>query len=270
MKIILDSIELKKELGNNHNLGFVPTMGGIHEGHKYLISRSKKECNKTLVSIFVNPTQFDNKNDLKKYPRNIKKDLLILKRLKVDYVFIPKFNDIYSYKRRKKIRLKKKELILCAKFRKGHFEGVLDVMDRLTKLVHPNKIFMGEKDYQQYYLVKNFLKKKHKTKVIKCKTFRSLDNVALSTRNLLLNKKDLKTAGKIISELIKFKKTVIKVNLFNQYLDFKKKDLIKKYKIKIDYLEIRKIKDLKETRSFKKSKIFISYYLNKIRLIDNL
>ena len=109
-------------------------MGSIHKGHEYLISQSKKECKKTIVSIFVNPTQFNNPKDFKKYPRNIELILNILKRLKVDFVFIPKTNDIYKFKRKKKILLKKKE-ILCAKYRKGHFEGVLDVMDRLTKLI---------------------------------------------------------------------------------------------------------------------------------------
>jgi pantoate--beta-alanine ligase len=270
MKIILDSSELKKELKNNHNLGFVPTMGGIHKGHNYLITRSKKECKKTLVSIFVNPTQFDNKKDLKKYPKNIKKDLSILKKLKVDYVFIPKVKDIYKLKRIKKIKLNKTDLVLCAKSRKGHFEGVLDVMERLTKLVLPNKIFMGEKDYQQYYLVKKFLKYKYKVKIIKCKTIRSKDKIALSTRNLLLNKKDILVAGKIIKELFKFKKIKLKTNIINQNLKNKKYHLIKQFKIKIEYLELRNIKNLSKSNTFKNSKIFIAFFVNKIRLIDNL
>ena len=270
MKIILDSSKLKKELKNNHNWGFVPTMGGIHKGHKYLITRSKKECNKTLISIFVNPTQFDNKNDLKNYPRDIMKDLSVLRKLKVDYVFIPKIKDIYNLKRKKKIRLNKTDIVLCAKYRKGHFEGVLDVMDRFTKLVLPSKIFMGEKDYQQYYLVKKFFKYKYKVKIIKCKTIRSKDKIALSSRNLLLNKKDILVAGKIIKELFTFKKIILKTDMINQYLKSKKHDLIKKYKIKIEYLELRNIKDLTKSNTFKNSKIFIVYYINKIRLIDNL
>ena len=118
MKIILNTKELKKELKIYHNLGFVPTMGGIHKGHEHLINRSMKECKKTLVSIFINPMQFNNKKDFKNYPKNIKKDLLILKRLKVDYVFIPKVNDVYSFKRKKIIKLNKTDLVLCAKYRK--------------------------------------------------------------------------------------------------------------------------------------------------------
>ena len=146
MKILLNSRTLIKTLRPFDDIGFVPTMGGIHEGHISLIKKSIKYSNKTIVSIFVNPKQFNNKNDLKKYPFNINKDLFLLKKTKkVDFVYIPEFDDIYKSKRKSKIILRKKDKILCAKFRKGHFEGVLDVMDRLTKLIKPNKIFMGKK-----------------------------------------------------------------------------------------------------------------------------
>ena len=270
MKIILNTKELKKELKIYHNLGFVPTMGSIHKGHEHLINRSMKECKKTLISIFINPMQFNNKKDFKNYPKNIKKDLLILKRLKVDYVFIPKVNDVYSFKRKKIIKLNKTDLVLCAKYRKGHFEGVLDVMDRLTKLISPNKIFMGEKDFQQYNFVKKFLESRYKINIVKCKTVRASNKVALSSRNLLLKRKDFLKAGVIINELIKLKKKISKSSKPNQHLIFKKNDLIKKYKIDIEYLELRNIKSFKKSNTLKNSKIFIAYYLNKIRLIDNL
>ena len=158
MKILLNKNDLNEALYGVSNLGFVPTMGSLHLGHISLIKYSKKKCKKTIVSIFVNPSQFNNKNDYAKYPRNIKKDLLILKKAKVDFVFLPNKNDIYNFKR--KIKINKKDMILCAKYRKGHFEGVIDVMDRFTKMIKPKKIFMGEKDFQQLYLVKNYLKKK--------------------------------------------------------------------------------------------------------------
>ena len=108
MKILLNSHELKKELKKDDSFGFVPTMGSIHKGHKYLIKRSIKESKKTIVSIFINPTQFNSVTDFKKYPKNIHKDLKILKKLKVDFVFIPKSNDIYKLKRKREILLKKK------------------------------------------------------------------------------------------------------------------------------------------------------------------
>merc|ERR1711966_371673 len=167
----------------------IPTMGGIHEGHLSLIKRSKKLCKKTLGSIFVNPKQFNNKKDFKTYPSNIEDDLKILRKIKgIDFVYIPKFKDIYNSKRKSIITIKKKDKILCAKFRKGHFEGVLDVMDRLTNLIKPNKIYMGKKDYQQLFLVKNYIEKKYKTKIIGCKTIRSRNKLALSSRNYLLDK----------------------------------------------------------------------------------
>ena len=270
MKILLNSIELKKELKKDHSLGFVPTMGTIHKGHKYLINTSKKECKKTIVSIFINPTQFNSSKDLRKYPKNINKDLNILKKLKVDIVFIPKTKDIYKFKRRKKISLKKKDLILCAKYRKGHFEGVLDIMDRLTNLINPKKIYMGEKDFQQYLLVKNFLENKYNTKIIKCKTVRNINKVPFSSRNLLLNKVFLKVASGVINEIEKIKKIIFKQINRDKYLKLKSKELTKKYKVKIEYLELRNLINLKKSNTLKNSKLFVSYYVNKIRLIDNL
>ena len=142
MKIILNNSILRKTLGPFDDIGFVPTMGGIHKGHVSLIKKSIKFNKKTIVSIFVNPKQFNNTKDFNSYPANIKKDLAVLKKIKkLDFVYIPKFKDIYKTKRKLKIKLTKKDKILCAKFRKGHFEGVLDVMIRLTKLVKPKKIF---------------------------------------------------------------------------------------------------------------------------------
>ena len=162
MKILLNNNDLNEALYNVSNLGFVPTMGGLHQGHISLIKRSLKECNKTIVSIFVNPSQFNNKNDFKKYPRNIKKDLKILKKLNIDFIYLPSVKDIYSSKRLSKIKINKKDQILCAKFRKGHFEGVIDVMERFTKTIEPKKIYMGEKDFQQLHLVKKKIEKNYK------------------------------------------------------------------------------------------------------------
>lgn len=161
-------------------------------------------------------------------------------------------------------------MILCAKYRKGHFEGVLDVMDRLTKLIYPNKIYMGEKDFQQYHLVKNFLEKKYNTKVIKCKTIRNRNKIALSSRNLLLDKIFLKIVAKVFNEIKTLKKIISKKVNINRYLNVISKELMKKYKIKIEYLELRNVINLKKSNTIKNSKLFIAYYINEIRLIDNL
>ena len=271
MKILLDNSSLFESLRPFNDLGFVPTMGGIHKGHLSLINKSSRHCKITIVSIFVNPKQFNNKQDLKSYPRNIKQDLKILKKTKkVDFVYLPRFKDIYINKNKSKIKLNKKDAILCAKYRKGHFEGVLDVMERLTKIVNPKKIFMGEKDFQQLYLVKKRLEKKYKAKIIPCKTIRDKNNIALSSRNFLLNRLNLEVAGNIYKQLVNIKKYIRnKKNIFN-FLNHKKIELVNNYKIKIDYLELRNKKNLKISEKTKNSRLFIAYYLNNVRLIDNI
>tara|TARA_B100000963_G_scaffold76633_1_gene64694 strand:+ start:2010 stop:2822 length:813 start_codon:yes stop_codon:yes gene_type:complete len=269
MKILVKNEDINEALKSVSNLGFVPTMGSLHKGHEYLINQSKKKCKKTLVSIFVNPRQFNNKKDYLSYPKNLKRDIILLKKLKVDFLYVPKKEDIYFYKRKKKIILKNENKILCAKFRKGHFEGVIDVMDRLTNIIRPRKIFMGEKDYQQMLLVKKFIEKKYKTKIISCKTIRNNDHLALSSRNELLNKTDMIMAGKIAKELLHFKKSLKNSKNIKSLLQSKFDFLKKKFDIRIEYLEIRKKNNLKISNNIKNSKIFIAYFINKVRLIDN-
>jgi len=269
MKILLRNNDLNEALLGFHSVGFVPTMGGLHNGHISLIKKSLRNCNKTIVSIFINPTQFNNKVDYKNYPRSIKKDLKILKKLKVNFVYMPNKNQIYNSKNQIKIYLSKKDKILCAKYRRGHFEGVIDVMTRLTKIIKPSKIFMGEKDFQQIILVKRFIENNFKSKIIACKTIRDKNKLALSSRNLLLNKKDLIKAGKISKELISFKKKLSKKNFTNKIIRLKKNELEKFYGINIEYLEVRNEKNLQLSKKIKNSRIFLAYYLNDIRLIDN-
>ena len=270
MKILLRNNDLNEALSFSSNLGFVPTMGSLHKGHISLIKRSLNYCNKTIVSIFVNPKQFNNKSDYKKYPRNLKKDLKILKKLKVNFVYTPNKKQIYNSRNKIKIQFTKKDKILCAKYRKGHFEGVIDVMTRLTKILKPSRIFMGEKDFQQLYLVKKLLEKKYKTKVIPCKTIRDKNNVALSSRNFLLNKSNLNIAKNIYKKLVRIKKNINKKNNISDFLNSQKNKLKNIYQIEIDYLELRNINNLKISNTNKNSRLFIAYYLNNVRLIDNL
>ena len=269
MKILLNNIDLNEALFGKSNIGFVPTMGSLHDGHISLIKKSLKLSNKTIVSIFVNPKQFNNKKDYNRYPRNIKKDLRILKSLKVDFVYLPEIKDVYKFVNKVKIKLKKKDKILCAKYRKGHFEGVINVMTRLTQIINPSKIFMGEKDFQQLLLVKRYIEKNFKSKIISCKTIRDKNKLALSSRNILLTKKNLKKAGQVARNLMIFKKELLKKKDLKNLVSTKKNELIKKFDIKIDYLELRNTKNLKLTNKIKATKIFIAYYINNVRLIDN-
>ena len=276
MKLIRKISDLNKAIHKENELGFVPTMGSLHKGHEFLIKVSKKKCKKTLVSIFVNPKQFDNKNDYINYPRNLDNDLKILKKLKVDFVFLPSAKKIYK-KKLSKIVLDKSQKILCAKFRKGHFEGVLNILDRFVKLISPKIMFMGEKDYQQFYLVKNFISKKYTTIVYPCRTIRSSNGMALSSRNILLNKTNFETSGIIANKLSRLKSFISKKNNLSNVNSNKlkkqiqrlKKELMIKFDINIEYLECRNIVNLRTDINNKKFKLFISYYLNNIRLIDN-
>ena len=277
MKIIKQITDLNKAIREEKELGFVPTMGSLHKGHESLIKVSKKLCKKTLVSIFVNPTQFDNKEDYKNYPNNLNKDFEILKKLNVDFVYLPSVDQIYKDMRLPKIILKKSQKILCAKFRKGHFEGVLNVLNRFVKLISPKMMFMGEKDHQQFFLVRDFISKKYTTKVIPCKTIRSSNGIALSSRNILLKREDLKISGLIANKLIKLKRVLNKRNK-DDYVDYKKskeiiqklkKQLINKFNIEIEYLECRNLINLSSKLNNKPFKLFISYHINNVRLIDN-
>ena len=267
MKIFKDRKNLQREISSTKAISFVPTMGGLHKGHISLIKKSKKTKHKTLVSIFVNPKQFNEKKDFKSYPRNQKKDLKILKNLKIDYLYLPSIKDIYGFKPKKKVFLDKFSKQLCGKYRKGHFPGVLNVVNRFLDIIKPKKLFMGKKDYQQLYLIKkHVVKRKINTKIVECETIREKNGVACSSRNYRLNLRDKKVASKIY---FYFKKIKQKFNYYNPNL--LKKEIIKLGADKIDYIQFYNIKDFKRSKKFNKyTRIFIAYYLNKVRLIDNI
>ena len=269
MKIFKDKNKLKNELENIKNISFIPTMGGLHKGHISLIKKANKFSGKTVVSIFVNPKQFNQKKDFLKYPRNQKKDLQILKKHKVDVVFIPNFKDIFSFKTKHNIYLDKFSKKLCGKFRKGHFQGVINVVNRLIEIIRPKLIFFGLKDFQQLYLIKKHLKKrKIKVRLISCKTIREKNGVACSSRNQNLNQKQLNIASNVYKYL-KLKKK----NFINKKLSFNKKNIehdLKKIGVsKIDYVDLINLKSLKKPKLNQKFNIFIGYFINKVRLIDN-
>ena len=264
--IIFKSInKLNKEVNFKASIGFVPTMGSLHKGHISLVKNCQKTCDKTLVSIFINPSQFNRRADYKNYPRTLDKDIKILKKLKVDYVLVPNIKEIYSKDTPKKISINRKYKVLCGKYRPGHFEGVLAVINKFLKDLKVKKIFLGEKDFQQYFLIKNFIKKKFKTKVVLCKTIRMHGSLPYSSRIKLLNNKNIRIAQKFTKKIIDvFKK--IKRNVKNTYLLQSIKD---NNIIKIEYLELRNKNNLSLSFNKKNLKLFVCFYINKVRLIDN-
>ncbi len=271
MKIFKNKDQLKRQIDNKNSISFVPTMGGLHKGHISLIKTAKKYKNETLVSIYVNPKQFNRKEDYKKYPRNLSKDLTILRKLRVNYLFLPSYKDLFKFKPSHKIYLHKFSKTLCGKYRRYHFNGVLDVVNRFLEIIRPKYLFLGLKDFQQLTLIKKHISKnKIPTKIISCKTIRESNGVACSSRNFNLNTNEMKVARDVTNYLNKIKtKTRKNLKLFNPAI--LKKDLIKIGVNKIDYLEIINRKTLqKPTKSNESFNIFIAYYLNKIRLIDNI
>ncbi len=269
MKILSDKKELIKLINFEKDLGFIPTMGGIHKGHLSLINKSINECEKTIVSIYINKPQFNKKADFTSYPRNIKKDLLILKKYKIDYLFIPKTKQIYPNGPNKGIKISSFGKKLCGKFRPNHFEAIADVIDRFLKIIKPKRIYMGEKDMQQLKIIEDFVKKNHKsTKVIGCKTIREKNGIAYSSRNFLLNKKQKNIASNIYILLKKNKNKITKKR--NHLYNYQSK--VKKIGAhKIDYLEVLDINKLvKPVKEKKILRIFIAYYIGSVRLIDNI
>ena len=271
MKIFKNKKNLISEISNKKNIAFVPTMGSIHKGHLSLIKRAKKEFKNVVVSIYINPKQFNSNLAFKKYPRNLNKDIVILKKLNVKYLYIPTDNDIYSFRPITPIYLNKFSKKLCGKFRPSHFKGVINVINRFIEIIKPHSIYLGLKDLQQLSLIKLHIdKNKIPTKVISCPTIRDVNGVALSSRNKKLKLNQIKIAGKIYRYLRDKKRNIISGNFRKQQLVFINEIKLLGVK-KIDYLEYINLKNFKSPKSVNENyNIFIAYYLGKIRLIDNL
>ena len=272
MQIIKDPNLLKKILGETKKkINFVPTMGGLHKGHINLIKKATKKTQLTLVSIFVNPLQFNNKKDFKDYPRSIESDLDILKKLCVDLVFVPSESFTENISCSWKINQLNK--VLCGYDRPGHFEGVILIVSRLLKLINPDFLFLGEKDFQQMLIVKKLVNQFFsKTKLILVPTVRDASGLALSSRNKLISKNKKISAKKIFKTLnIISRKIQSSDGLKKIEINFYKKKMLKEGIQKVNYLEILSEKDLGLiSNKFCKARIFISVYIDKIRLIDNL
>ena len=269
MKIFLNKKKLINFIKDEKNLGFVPTMGSIHLGHISLVKKSISQCNKTIVSIYVNKQQFNKKIDYQKYPRTLKKDISLLKKLKIDYLYIPSNNQIYPDGPNKKIKISSFGKKLCGKFRPGHFRAVVDVIERFIKIIRPKKIYFGEKDMQQLKIIEHFVKKKYnKIKIIGCKTIREKNGIAYSSRNFLLNLKEKKISSKIYKVLINKKKDLIQKKIS---LDRIKNKIFELGVHKVDYIKLLDINKLvKPYRKNRRYKIFIAYHLRTTRLIDNI
>ena len=271
MKIIRQKKDLNKLISKINPFSFVPTMGGLHKGHEILIKKAKKKSKNTLVSIFVNPKQFNSKKDFKTYPRNFKNDFKILKDLKVKYLYLPKHKDIFSFKTKNKIYLHSFSKKLCGKYRPGHFKGVLNVVNRFLELLSPKYIFLGKKDFQQLILIGKHIKKnKINTTVVPCKTVRDQLSVPFSSRNFNLKKQDQILASKVFKFLKKEKAYIKRKKIKKINLSSIKKKILKMGVKKIDYIEVINLDNLNKAKKYNENfNIFSAFYIQKVRLIDN-
>ncbi|MDC0584688.1 pantoate--beta-alanine ligase [Bacteroidales bacterium] len=266
--------EIFQQKQNGKKIGFVPTMGALHPGHISLVKESKESTDVTIVSIFVNPTQFNNKNDLKTYPRAVDKDLALLKEVGCDMVFIPQESEIYPEDmEQKQYELNGLDIFMEGEYRPGHFNGVAMVVHRLFDIVSPSISFFGEKDFQQLAIIKQMAKNEAVDVEIKgCKIIRENDGLAMSSRNLLLEPEYRTTAPEIYKAL-----KDVKANAGDKSLADLKKDVVSRIEntgnLKIEYFEIVDTVNLKPVDKIDSNigvTACIAVHAGNVRLIDNI
>ncbi len=255
-------------------IGFIPTMGALHKGHLSLIQEAKKNNSIIVVSIFVNPTQFDNKEDLSNYPKTLENDLKLLRSVGCDIAFTPSAKEIYPTKIvSQHFHFDGLENEMEGKHRKGHFDGVGTIVKRLFEIVKPDNAYFGEKDFQQLQIIKKLvLKNRIPVQIVGCKIFREKDGLAMSSRNTRLTKKHRLAAPFIYQTLQKAKEkfkteSISKINFWVAQ-QFKEHALLE-----LEYFTIADEKTLKESfrkRKQKNYRAFIVVFAGKIRLIDNI
>lgn len=200
MKTIYKVSDLRKELStvDRKGVGFVPTMGALHAGHRSLVERARRECATVVVSVFVNPTQFNDKNDLKNYPRTPEADMALLEAAGADYVLMPSVEEIYPEPDGRVFDFGQIDKVMEGATRPGHFNGVAQVVSRLFAIVEPAKAYFGEKDFQQIAVIKAMVKQLSLgVEIVECPIVRGDDGLALSSRNTLLDAEHRKAAPRI-------------------------------------------------------------------------
>ena len=262
------------KLKTGESIGFIPTMGALHKGHLSLINRAKKENDIIVVSIFVNPTQFDKKQDLLKYPRTLEKDLDLLESVDCDFVFIPSVQEMYDENiSASQFDFDGLDFEMEGKHRKGHFDGVGTIVKRLLSIVRPTKAYFGEKDFQQLQIIKKLVYKNNiPVKIIGCEIHREDDGLAMSSRNTRLNK-DQRNKASFIYETLKKAKEKFTTNSISEVIKWVENEFEKNLTFELEYFEIANIETLKSTkRKSKKStyRAFIAAFAGDVRLIDNI
>lgn len=259
-----------------HTIGFVPTMGALHRAHISLIESSKGNNTITICSIFVNPAQFNDKKDFERYPANLENDIYLLEKAGCDILFLPDVNEIYPNGPTSKIHydIGYLESILEGKYRPGHFQGVCMVMDRLLHIIKPDRLYLGQKDYQQCMVISKLIElisMDDQIQVIVSPTLRETDGLAFSSRNIRLNKDEREKATAIYNSLVMIKQQQLKTPV--DELEKQALIMLEKNDFKIDYVEIADAKTLspiKDWNGKQKLVALVAAYINEVRLIDNM
>ena len=265
----VEEIKQKRLEFSQRKIGFVPTMGALHEGHLALVKKCKSESELSIVSIFVNPTQFNDNKDLEKYPNTIEADLKSLEQMGIDIVFIPKYEDLYQNEQKLAVNIAEIEQKMEGSKRPGHFDGVIRVLSIFFNLIKPNYAYFGEKDYQQVLVVQKLINQHFPIiSLIKCPTIREPNGLAKSSRNKLLSESAFNRSGEIYSTL-KWIKENITAQSINSILDDGRRKLSERFEV--EYLELRNENNLEETsNSLENSRLFVAVQIESIRLIDNI
>ena len=277
MKVISSVYQLIAFLANHPNkgsLGFIPTMGALHKGHASLIKKSLSQNSLSICSIFVNPTQFNNKEDFNNYPNRLDKDLKLLREIGCDVVFTPSKEAIYpSGVPSKEFDFGLLDKVMEGARRPGHFNGVAMVVSRLFEIIRPQRAYFGEKDFQQLAIIKSLTAQKFKSiEIVPCNTLREKDGLAMSSRNLLLDKRYRAAAPRIYQRLLAVQERAKNVSVYElqSWVEnaFKNdKDLV------LEYFEIADAKSLKKSDNwsdFPKHVACVAVFAGTTRLIDNI
>lgn len=259
----------------NESLGLVPTMGALHTGHLSLVSKAISENEKVVVSIFVNPTQFDNTEDLKKYPKTLEADMTLLASISDEIiVFAPSIKEVYADDvKTKSYQFQGLDEVMEGEFRDDHFNGVGTIVEALLKLVQPHRAYFGEKDFQQLQIIKKMVElKRIPTEIIGCPIVRESSGLAMSSRNERLSKPMRKEAAFIYKTLKKAQKK-FGTNSAQYVKEWVQKQFVKHSQLKLEYIEVADVLNLTSVLRKRKNikyRAFIAVYADDVRLIDNI
>ncbi len=277
MKIVKKTSELEvlvslfKELGLK--IGLVPTMGALHNGHASLVKKAVAENDVVIVSIFVNPTQFNNKNDLATYPRTVEADCALLESLGANIAFTPTVEQIYPYPDTRQFDFTPLDKVMEGPMRPGHFNGVAQVVSRLFDIAQPNKAYFGEKDYQQLAIIREMVRQfNYPIEIVGCPIIREADGMALSSRNTLLSANERQTAVRISQTLAK-SQSLLKEKSVKELQQWVIDEINRGGELEVEYYEIVNGTTLQPINSWNDCDNpvgCITVYCGKVRLIDNI